>query len=303
MFSKAIGGISKLLGLKDVFHILSFLGYAIVLNSAFFIWSGDYLAWIEKFRPIQNDSAKLTIFLTVAVVIFLILHTIIQWSSSFVIRVYEGYKFPLWLSAYLKNRISKKWQTVEERVGQDPQKLESLTLKFPTELRFIMPTRLGNILKASELYPWICYDIDAVVIWPRLFQLITKEQAQDISSLKNDMVFLLNLSWVSYLSSLVWIALTLFFVSWHGVFVVIVSVAAGYLFYRLSLAPALNYGLMVRVMFDLYRVPLLKALGEEQVENLNDEIKAWKMISDYFKQGALSDEQLKEMFKRKKEQS
>ena len=60
---------------------------------------------------------------------------------------------------------------------------------------------------------------------------------------------------------------------------------------------------MVRVMFDLYRVPLLKALGEEQVQNLHDEIKAWKMISDYFKHGALSDEQLKEMFRRKKEES
>ena len=60
---------------------------------------------------------------------------------------------------------------------------------------------------------------------------------------------------------------------------------------------------MVRVMFDLYRAPLLKALGEEQVQNLDDEIKAWKMISDYFKHGALSDEQLKEMFRRKKEES
>jgi hypothetical protein len=120
MFDKAIEGISKLWGLREIFHVVFFWGYSIVLNSAFFIWSGDYVAWIEKLKPIQNDSIKLAIFLTVSIVIFLIFHTIIKWASSFVIRVYEGYRIPLWLSVSLKDRICKKWQKVKEAVEKDP---------------------------------------------------------------------------------------------------------------------------------------------------------------------------------------
>ena len=301
MFGKAIEGINKLWGLKEIFHILFFWGYTIVINCAFFLWNGEYEAWIKKFEIIQKDGFKLTIFLTIFIVIFFIFHTIFKWTSSFLIRVYEGYEFPQMISACLKDWMYRKRQKLEEKVNKYPQKLESLTLNYPTESEFIMPTRLGNILKAAELYPWIRYDIDAVAIWPRLFQLLTKEQAQGIVSLKNDMVLLLSLSWISYLSSLVWIVLNWFLISWFVTIVVILSGLFGYLFYRLSLVPALNYGLMIRVMFDLYRVPLLKALGEEKVQNLSEEIEVWQMINNHINKGDLSDKKLLKMFIRKKE--
>lgn len=301
MFVKAIEGINKLWGLREIFNVVFFWGYAIVINCAYFLWNGDYAAWIEKFNAIQKDNFKLTIYLTVILVIFVIFHTIIKWSFSFVIRLYEGYDFPLWISERLKGIMNQKMKKLAKEVVKSPQKLETLTMYFPHDTKFIMPTRLGNILRVAELYPWIRYDIDAVAVWPRLYQLVSKEQVEVVSGLKNEMTFLLNLSWLSYLSGLVWIVLTLFFVSWHGVVVVLLAGSAGYLFYRLALVPALNYALMIRVLFDLYRVPLLKALGEEGVSNLEEEIKAWKLISAYFKQGDLTNEQLKGMFRRKKE--
>src|SRR5260370_7047529 len=33
----------------------------------------------------------------------------------------------------------------------------------------VMPTRLGNILKNAELYPHERYNIDSVLVWPRLY--------------------------------------------------------------------------------------------------------------------------------------
>lgn len=38
-----------------------------------------------------------------------------------------------------------------------------------SRLHEVLPTRLGNILKAVELYPQMRYGIDAVLVWPRLF--------------------------------------------------------------------------------------------------------------------------------------
>lgn len=43
-----------------------------------------------------------------------------------------------------------------------------LSLYYPPSLADIMPTRLGNVLKASELYSWRRYRLDSVVIWSRL---------------------------------------------------------------------------------------------------------------------------------------
>jgi hypothetical protein len=43
-----------------------------------------------------------------------------------------------------------------------------ISLYFPSERSDIMPTRLGNVLKAAEIYPWKRYRLDAVIIWSRL---------------------------------------------------------------------------------------------------------------------------------------
>jgi hypothetical protein len=43
-----------------------------------------------------------------------------------------------------------------------------ISLYFPSERSNIMPTRLGNVLKAAEIYPWKRYRLDAVVIWSRM---------------------------------------------------------------------------------------------------------------------------------------
>ncbi|MDQ6659504.1 MAG: hypothetical protein M3Z24_00900, partial [Chloroflexota bacterium] len=44
----------------------------------------------------------------------------------------------------------------------------NLSLYYPSEQTDIMPTRLGNVLKAAELYSWKRYRLDAVIIWSRL---------------------------------------------------------------------------------------------------------------------------------------
>ncbi len=45
-------------------------------------------------------------------------------------------------------------------------------LRYPPEENLILPTRLGNILRASEAYPWMRYHIDAVPLWPRMVHVV-----------------------------------------------------------------------------------------------------------------------------------
>jgi len=66
-------------------------------------------------------------------------------------------------------RLDQEVETRHAEVQVQRQALyRDISLYFPTERSDIMPTRLGNVLKAAEIYPWKRYRLDAVVIWSRL---------------------------------------------------------------------------------------------------------------------------------------
>ena len=65
-----------------------------------------------------------------------------------------------------------------------------------------MPTRLGNILKASEIYAQIRYSIEAVNVWPRLFSVLPRQFVIDMEEKNNHFMFLLNSSFLIFIASL-----------------------------------------------------------------------------------------------------
>jgi hypothetical protein len=58
----------------------------------------------------------------------------------------------------------------------------------------MMPTRLGNVLKASELYSWRRYRLDAVVIWSRLQPCLPAAFADPLQDTKTSFDLMVTLS-------------------------------------------------------------------------------------------------------------
>ena len=69
-----------------------------------------------------------------------------------------------------------------------------LSLYYPQEPSAIMPTRLGNILKAIELYSWKCYHLDAVIIWPRLQYNLPSTFAEPLQDAKTSLDLMITLA-------------------------------------------------------------------------------------------------------------
>ena len=67
-------------------------------------------------------------------------------------------------------------------------------LFYPARRALVMPTKLGNILRAAELYPLLRYNVDAVVTWPRLQSLLPEEFASGLRDAKASVDLLLNLT-------------------------------------------------------------------------------------------------------------
>ncbi len=150
----------------------------------------------------------------------------------------------------------------------------------------LMPTRIGNIYKAAELYPYTRYRIDTVIVWPRLRQVLPDGFVGRMQEVKTAADFLLLFGLLAIIFSL---ASLVYLIAQGAVMSLIVICALGlplgWLSYRASLAPARGYAEMIKVAFDLYRQPLLKSLGLELPTTLSEEQKLWRELSIFIFRG------------------
>lgn len=150
----------------------------------------------------------------------------------------------------------------------------------------ILPTRLGNVIRAFENYPERQFSMSGIDLWPRLAPLLPERLASSIADAKMRCDFMLNASFLSGLLAAV--ALLMAALSRnrtdHPDAWPLVSVALGIalvpLFYRGSISRARSWGDGVKAAFDLHRNDLLQALGiTDQPASLVDERALWREIS------------------------
>lgn len=210
-----------------------------------------------------------------------------------VLRWFEGY----WSSpaGLVLARIGRRYHRRRHArlgalvVNGDPHAYETVYLRYPpvTQPEQVMPTRLGNLLKNAELYPYAQYSIDAVLTWPRLYQLLPERFLATFSVAKADLDLMLGLS-----------ALSALFGAGSAVYLLVVggpwslylaclwgSALAAYLTYRSALANAEIYAQQVRVAFDLYRDELRERLGDQPPRDDVDERDYWQRLCLFWYRG------------------
>ena len=181
-----------------------------LLTPAFIFWAGGAIAALQKFgwqtlsawfiplpEPLQIASL-FGLFLTISVSAF-----IIQRFDLAVIRFLEGYwsGYFQWFSNVLiqqqrnrRNRIKKQLAILNDR-GLDNLdsikksqhfQLSSQFMSFPSD-DDLLPTRLGNILRAAERRPLKRYGLDTVVCWSRLWLLLPEAPRTDLTAARADL--------------------------------------------------------------------------------------------------------------------
>lgn len=162
---------------------------------------------------------------------------------------------------------------------------------FPYSVDLILPTRLGNILRASETYPTVRYGMDAVSWWPRLYNLIPKETKQGIEGALNELYILLNLSTLSVIF-FIWCLIVTSYYSitpvtinpefiFRYVYAGVIALICAWFFYRISLHKAGAFGNQIRSAYDLYRLQLLEQMKLKRPENSVDEFHIWKNLGEF----------------------
>ncbi len=167
------------------------------------------------------------------------------------------------------------------RIGRDLNRLYPPT-------GFLLPTRLGNIIRCFESYPQRQYDMLAISLWPRLVAVIEKDYAAAIDDQRTSFDFMLNSSALAAAAAALLLALGLVYPvpfarpAWFALWIGEISalLALAYVCYVSSLGRAAAWGDMVKSAFDLYRHALLKRLGYDQSPgSLVEERRIWRLVS------------------------
>jgi hypothetical protein len=272
---------------------------AAVLTPAFVFWAGGAIAGIQRFgwTDIHDWFSRQPNSLQIAVLIagFCLIAAsafVVQRFEFAVLRFLEGY-WPAWLrwlrgwlvarQARQYERMGDRWQalmqlnpaqmTAEERDELVQLDWQQIHLPLGNQL---MPTRLGNILRAAEQRPLDKYGLDAIVCWSRLWLLLPDAVKQELQ------VARANLNTTARL----WLWSVLF-VGWGiwELWAAPVGLLSAIVAYRWAIAAARTYGELIEATFDLYRHLLYESLRWHLPSDPNQEREAGRKLTEYLWRG------------------
>ena len=102
-----------------------------------------------------------------------------------------------WKRANMPAYQQDKLRRIEKQLQQLRNKRDALAtdydMRYPPKDTMILPSRLGNILRAAEAYPQDRYSADSVALWPRMVWAIDKEYMGHVDAANDQCSFLLKL--------------------------------------------------------------------------------------------------------------
>ena len=146
-------------------------------------------------------------------------------------------------------------------------------LPLPDQL---MPTRLGNLLRAAEQRPLEKYGLDAIICWSRLWLLLPDAVKQELQAARADL----------NAAARVWFWSVLFMI-WGvwALWAIPLGLLSALFAYRWAIAAATLYGDLIEATFDLYRQLLYDSLDWRRPPNPAEERRVGRELTEYLWRG------------------
>jgi hypothetical protein len=281
--------------------------WATVSAGALVFWLGGLLAWAlghggfsslkEPADWLAHQPAPTELALVLAVLLGVAASGIVVQSlTTPAIRAMEGY-WPGWLKpirnlllkrmAQRAEKDDKRWQELAERVLPPAQptgpdvaafvRLERRLHRRPAKPEQLMPTALGNTLRAAESHPVDKYGLDGVSVWPHLWLVVPDATRQELITARAALD--------SAARACVWGLLFLAFAPWTLLAVPTGLVVAASAVYWWAPAAARVFADLVEAAFDLHRTALYQHLRWPLPANPQDERAQGQLLTMYLWRG------------------
>jgi hypothetical protein len=271
-----------------------------LFSPALAFWAGGVLAYITVHGggPLLAFLQHLDTPLQIASVGGLVVGvvgsaTVVESVQQAALRLLEGY-WPRWfhpLRCFLVKHLSDRNARRHEAWGQLAARYADLTAEeletyahldatlatYPARER-LLPTRLGNRLRAAEDYAWHHYGLATGVVWPRLWGVMPEGAQKEIIDARKRLD--------AAVRFLLWSFLLLAWTFWAWYWVIPLALLGMVWGYWQALEAAGVYGELLRAAFDIHRGALYKALRWPLPTNPAEEHQRGRQLTNYLWRGS-----------------
>ena len=209
------------------------------------------------------------------------------------VRLLEGYPRGALLQPLIRrlhNRQVKRWQVLGRVANDDERSLderlaaaETLRYGFPPREDRVLPTRLGNVLRAAEDRAGEYYGWSTIAAWPRLYMLLPDRAASLVTDARNQLDMACRFTISFAVAGVIILALLVADGAWC--LLVLLLGVMSWLSYRSAIEAARSYGAVIQAVFDLYRLELLRTMHLPLPRDAEDEHRISAAVSRWFSQG------------------
>jgi hypothetical protein len=165
----------------------------------------------------------------------------------------------VWLLHVLSRSFSLRHFATTESEARSGIHRYRATRRYPRQAGLVMPTKLGNVIRAFESHAACLYNIDPITAWPRLVAVLPDSYRDAIADAENNFRFVLNMSLVFAVFGVesLWLRPAMPSLLLLGCACLVASALA----YLAACQSAAGWGEHVRAAFDMYRLDVLKQFG------------------------------------------
>lgn len=271
-------------------------------------WLGGLLAWsthhggfagiIDLLATLSSQPGLIQVSIVVVALLAVAASAVaVNRMTDFVLPLLEGY-WPKCTEPILNRAIAFKvsrarrmqaeWEVLATRLANaSPADLRrylkldnQLRLTVPGNQNLMMPTRLGNILRAAEGQPYDRYGLEITVVWPRLWLVLPDSVRGDLTAARTG----LN----SSVAVFIWCILFCGFSVWSGLAAAFGISAALATYFVLLPSRAATFGSLFESTFDIHRSDLYRALMWPLPSSPADDRPLGVALSEYLFRGTTS---------------
>ncbi|GAB2856321.1 hypothetical protein GCM10022221_64950 [Actinocorallia aurea] len=187
------------------------------------------------------------------------------------IQIYEGY----WPARLVERYRGRHEEIHRGLAGADPW-----PAAYPRAPRRVLPTRLGNVLRAAEEHPRLQYGIPAVIFWPRLYSVLPEMFRATLASAAAGLELMITMSFLGLVLAVAGTVVSAVLLPWWAApLVLLAGVSVFWFGYLAAVRAALPYANQVRAAFDVHRWKLLQEAGLRLPTAYGEERAQWNQLA------------------------
>ena len=262
-------GLSDITGVFSRYFIVGFFMPAYVALIA--LWLTASQGFIPDTLTNHAEGTQLVILGGVALVLALLLsglnYPLTRWAEGYplmrlrwpVVKLVPTAAVALQGLSY--ERLAKKRTSAKTSEGEKDRAAWQLDQFFPKDKADLLPTRIGNAMRAYEQHSNNRWGLDGVTSWPRIQALLSDSERESLVDAKIDLYVFLNAAVLALGVGVCLVVDKQLYKPATSAGLYLIPFAVAYLFYRAAIGPAVRRGACVRSGADLHRLELYEKLG------------------------------------------